>query len=82
MRTDVVAHEAPAKVHVFGAALEVSMLKQRDGASVVFSDRRRARLDEAQLRCELATEVHFLSAGCHADELSLTCRECQNRSEG
>ena len=44
---DVVAHEAPAKVHVLEAALEVSMLKQRDGASVVFSDRRRARLDEA-----------------------------------
>jgi len=81
MRTDVVAHEAPAKVHVFGAALEVSMLKQRDGASVVFSDRRRARLDEAQLRCELATEVHFLNAGSHADELSLTCRESEDRSE-
>ena len=67
---------------MLGAALEVSVLEQRDGASVVFGDRRRARLDEAQLRCELATEVHFLSAGCHADELSLTCRECQDRSEG
>jgi len=42
-------------VHMLGAALEVSVLEQRDGASVVFGDRRRARLDEAQLRCELAS---------------------------
>ncbi len=63
---------------MFGAALEVSMLKQRDGASVVFSDRRRARLDEAQLRCEFATEIHFLSGRSHADELSLTRRESED----
>ena len=66
---------------MLGAALEVSMLKQRDGASVVFSDRRRAGLDEAQLRSELATEVHLLSARSHADELRLTCRESENRSK-
>ncbi len=78
---DVVAHKTPAKVHVLGAALEVAMLKQRDDASVVFSDRRRARLNEAELRCELATEVHFLSARSHADELSLTRRESEDRSK-
>ncbi len=66
---------------MFGAALEVSMFKQRDDASVVFSDRRRARLDEAQLRCELVTKVHFLSAGSHTDELSLTRRESEDRSK-
>jgi hypothetical protein len=43
----VVAHEAPAKVHMLGAPLEMPVFKQRDGASVVFSDRCRGRLDEA-----------------------------------
>ena len=78
---NVVTHKTPAKVHVLGAALEGSMVKERDGASVVFSDRRRARLDEAQLRCELTTKVLFLSAGSHADELSLTRRESEDRSK-
>ena len=69
-------------MHMLGTPLEMPVFKQRDGASVIFSDRRRARLDEAQLRGELATKVYFLSARCHADELSLTCRECEDRSEG
>ncbi len=56
---------------MLGAPLEVPVFKQRDGASVIFSDRCRTRLDEAQLRGELATKVHFLSAGSHTDELSL-----------
>ena len=30
---DVVAHEAPAKVHMLGAALEVPVLKQSDGTA-------------------------------------------------
>ena len=77
----VLSHEAQAKMHMLGTALEVTMFKQRDGASVVLSDRCRARLDEAQLRSELAAEVHFLSARSHADELRLTCRESENRSE-
>jgi len=53
---------------MFGTVLEVPVLKQLDVASVIFSDRRRARLDKAQLRGELSTKVHFLSAGNHADE--------------
>jgi hypothetical protein len=40
-----------------------------------------ARLDEAQFRGELATKVHFLSAGSYTDELSLTCRESEDRSD-
>ncbi len=66
---------------MLGAPLEVTVFKQLDGASVVFSDRCRARLDEAQLRGELATKVYFLSAGSHTDELSLACRESGNRRE-
>ncbi len=83
MKTRLLARRRSSRVkdHVLGAALEASMLKHRDGSSVVFSDRRRARLDEAQLRCGLATKVHFLSAGSHADELSLTRRESEDRSK-
>jgi hypothetical protein len=55
---------------MLGAPLEVSVFKQRDGARVIFSDRCRTRLDEAQFRDELATKVHFLNAGSHTDELS------------
>jgi len=62
-------------MHMLGAPLEVSMFKQRDGSSVIFSDRCRTRLDEDQLRVELTTKVHFSSTGSHTDELSLTCRE-------
>jgi len=66
---------------MFGTPLEVPVFKQRDGAGLTFSDRRRARLDEAQLRGELATKVNFLSAGSHTDELSLTGRKSEDRSE-
>ncbi len=66
------------KMHMLRTTLEVPVLKQCDGARVVLSDRCRTGLDEAQLRSELATEVHLLSARSHADELPLsgakTCR--------
>jgi hypothetical protein len=66
---------------MLGTPLEVPVLNQRDDASVVLSDRCRARLDETQLRSEFATEVHFLSARSQADEIRLTCRESEDRSE-
>jgi hypothetical protein len=47
---------------MLGASLEVPVFKQRDGARVIFNDRCRARLDDAQLLGELATKVDFLSA--------------------
>jgi hypothetical protein len=68
-------------MHMLKTALEVPVLKQCDGARVVLSDRCQTGLDEAQLRSELATEVHLLSARSHADELRLTGRESENRSE-
>jgi hypothetical protein len=51
-------------------------------SGVILSNLCRARLNEAQLRGEFATEVHFLSARGHADELSLTRRESEDRSIG
>jgi hypothetical protein len=66
---------------MLGAPLEMPVFKQYDCASVIFSDRCRSRLDEVQLRGELATKVYFLSAGSHTDELRLTCRETEDRSE-
>jgi hypothetical protein len=45
---------------MLGAPLEVPVFKQRDVASYIFSDQCRVRLDESQLRGELATKVHFL----------------------
>jgi len=60
-------------MHMLRTALEVPVLKQCDGC--------RTGLDEAQLRSELATEVHLLSARSHTDELRLTGRESENRSE-
>ncbi len=68
-------------MHMLRTALEKPVLKQCDGARVVLSDRCRTGLDEAQLRSELVTEVHLLSARSHADELRLTGRESENRSE-
>ncbi len=76
-------------MHMLGTLLEVPVSDQaarwRQPHGVtrsIFSDRCRARLDEAQLRGELATEVHFLSARGHADELSLTSGESEDRSKG
>jgi hypothetical protein len=53
----------------------------RDGVRVIFIDRCRTKLNESQLRDELTTKVHFLSAGSHTDKLSLTCRESEDRNE-
>jgi hypothetical protein len=64
---------------MFGTTLDVSVFKQRDSTGVILSDRCRARLNEAQLRGEFATEVHFFSARGHADELSLTRAESEDR---
>ncbi len=66
---------------MLAAPLEVPVFKQRDGARDIFSDLCRPRLDEAQLRGDLATKVHFLSAGSRTDELSLIRRESEDRSD-
>ena len=68
-------------MHMLRTALEVHVFKQRDDTGVVFSDWCWVRLDEAQLRGEFATEVHFLNTRSHADELSLTRRESEDRSK-
>ena len=38
-------------------------------------------MNETQLRSELATEVHFLSVRSQTDELHLSGRDSENRSE-
>ena len=57
------------------------VFKKRDSTCVILSDRCRVRLDEAQLRGEFATKVHFLSTRGHDDELSLARGDSEDGSE-
>jgi hypothetical protein len=74
-------------MNILGPPLQKPVFKKRDGSgaklssALMLSDRCRTRLNEAQLRGEFDSEVYFLSARGHTDELSLARRESEDRSK-
>jgi hypothetical protein len=69
-------------MNMLGPTPEVPVCKQRDSTGVVILNNRcRVRLNETQLSGKFETKFYFLCARGHADELSLTPGENEDRNK-